>query len=107
KMPYLQGPHFNPDLLVFALMVSLVGGTLFTLGPAMQLFMSDIQKGLMEGGRTAAGRSWRRAGASLVVIELAVTVRLLVSAGLLTKSCHRLLHQESGISVAHLAGLQR
>ena len=105
KMPYLQGLHFNPHLLLFALMVSLVGGTLFTLGPAMQLFMSDIQKGLMEGGRTAAGRSWRRAGASLVVIELAVTVMLLVSAGLLTKSFYRLLHEEIGISADHLAVL--
>ncbi len=105
KMPYLQGLHFNPHLLCFALMVSVAGGALFTLGPAMQLFMSDIQKGLMEGGRTAAGRSWRRAGASLVVVELAVTVMLLVSAGLLTKSFYRLLHEEIGISADHLAVL--
>jgi macrolide transport system ATP-binding/permease protein len=105
KMPYLQGLHFNPHLLFFALIVSTAGGILFTLGPAMQLFMSDIQKGLMEGGRTAAGRSWRRAGASLVVIELAVTVMLLVSAGLLAKSSYRLLHEEIGISSDHLAVL--
>jgi len=105
KMPYLQGLHFNPHLLFFALMVSIAGGVLFTLGPAMQLFMSDIQKGLMEGGRTAAGRSWRRAGASLVVVELAITTMLLVSAGLLTKSVYRLLHEEIGISADHLAVL--
>jgi predicted permease len=105
KMPYLLGLHFNPHLLLFALMVSIAGGTLFTLGPALQLFMSDIQKGLMEGGRTAAGRNWRRAGASLVVIELAVTVMLLVSAGLLAKSFYRLLHEEIGISADHLAVL--
>jgi predicted permease len=105
KMPYLQGLHFNPHLLFFALIVSVAGGTLFTLGPAMQLFSSDIQGGLMEGGRTAAGRSWRRAGASLVVIELAVTVMLLVSAGLLAKSFYRLLHEEIGISADHLAVL--
>jgi macrolide transport system ATP-binding/permease protein len=105
KMPYLQGLHFNPHLLFFAFMVSTAGGILFALGPAMQLFMSDIQEGLMEGGRTAAGRSWRRVGASLVVVELAVTVMLLVSAGLLAKSFYHLLHEEIGISADHLAVL--
>jgi macrolide transport system ATP-binding/permease protein len=105
KMPYLLGLHFNPHLLFFALMVSIAGGTLFTLGPAMQLFMSDIQKGLMEGGRTAAGRSWRRAGASLVVVELAITAVMLVSAGLLAKSFYRLLHEDIGMSTDHLAVL--
>ena len=58
---------------------------------------------LMEGGRTAAGRTWRRAGASLVVAELAITVVLLTSAGLLAKSFYRLLHEDVGMSVDHLA----
>ena len=57
----------------------------------------------MEGGRTAAGRSWRRAGGGLVVVELAITVVLLTSAGLLAKSSYRLLHEDVGISVDHLA----
>jgi hypothetical protein len=64
-----------------------------------------MQEGLMEGGRTAAGRSWRRVGASLVVIELAITVVLLVSAGLLAESFYRLLHEDIGISADHLAAL--
>ena len=59
----------------------------------------------MEGGRTAAGRSWRKVGASLVVVELAVTVVLLVSAGLFAKSFYRLLHEDIGMSPDHLAVL--
>jgi macrolide transport system ATP-binding/permease protein len=59
----------------------------------------------MEGGRTAASRSWRRIGSTLVAVELAITVVLLVSAGLLAKSFYRLLHEDIGISADHLAVL--
>jgi macrolide transport system ATP-binding/permease protein len=102
-MPYLQGLHFNLHLFLFGLSVSLLGGALFSAGPVLQLFLSELHDGLMEGGRTAAGRSWRRIGSSLVVVELAITVVLLVSAGLLTKSFYRLLHEDVGISADHLA----
>ncbi len=105
NMPYLEGLHFNLHLLVFACSLSIFGGLLFSGGPALQLFLSDMQEGLMEGGRTAAGRSWRRVGASLVAVELAVTVVLLVSAGLLAKSFYLLLHEDIGISANHLAVL--
>jgi macrolide transport system ATP-binding/permease protein len=64
-----------------------------------------MQKGLLEGGRTSAGRGWRRLGASLVAIELAITVVLLVGAGLLAKSFYRLLHVDIGIAADHLAML--
>ena len=91
-MPYLQGLRFNLSIIVFALMIAVAGGTLFSAAPALQLFRSDMQAGLMEGGRTAASRSWRRIGSTLVAVELAISVVLLVSAGLLAKSFYRLLH---------------
>jgi macrolide transport system ATP-binding/permease protein len=79
-MPYLQGLHFNAHLFSFAAFLSIIGGTLFSIGPVLQLFLSDLHEGLMEGGRTAAGRTWRRAGASLVVAEL-VLVQTLKAGG--------------------------
>jgi predicted permease len=103
NMPYLQGLRFNWHLLLFGVGISAIGGILFSAGPVVQLFLSDIHEGLMEGGRTAAGRAWRRAGASLVVVELAITVVLLMSAGLLTKSFYRLLHEDFGMATDHLA----
>jgi macrolide transport system ATP-binding/permease protein len=105
NMPYLQGLHFGVRLVFFAALVSILGGILFSAGPALQLYLSDMQQGLMEGGRTAAGRGWRRLGASLVVVELAITVVLLLSAGLLAKSFYRLLHEDIGMSADHLAVL--
>ena len=103
NMPYLQSLHVNSHLFFFAAILSFLGGVLFSLGPVLQLWVSDLREGLMEGGRTAAGRTWRRAGANLVVLELAVTVVLLVSAGLLAKSFYRLLHEDVGIAADHLA----
>jgi predicted permease len=105
NMPYLEGVGWNVHLLLFALAVSLLGGVLFSAGPALHLSFSDIQKCLMEGGRTSAGRGWRRLGASLVALELAITVVLLVGAGLLAKSFYRLSHVEIGIDADHLAVL--
>ena len=105
NMPYLDTLHFNLHLVAFASGVSLIGGSLFSAGPSLQLWVSAMQDGLMEGGRTAAGRSWQRVGKSLVVVELAITVVLLVSAGLLAKSFYRLQHEDIGISTEHLAVL--
>jgi macrolide transport system ATP-binding/permease protein len=65
--------------------------------------MMEMHEGLREGGRSASGRSWRRSGASLVVVELAITVVLLVSAGLLAKSFYRLMHVDTGIITDRLA----
>jgi predicted permease len=103
NMPYLHGIHFNAHLLFFAVIVSMLGSVLFSIGPGLHFFLSDMQMGLMEGGRTSAGRGWRRLGASLVAVELAITVVLLVSAGLLAKSFYRLLHVDTGMSADHLA----
>ena len=59
----------------------------------------------MEEG-ASAGTFWRRFGANLVVLELAVAVVLLVGAGLLGKSFYKLLHVELGFQPDHLATVQ-
>lgn len=105
QMPYLHGMNFNTHLLIFAGALSILGGVLCSAGPATYLLRSDMQNDLAEGGRSAAGRGWRRLGANLVALELAITVVLLVSAGLLAKSFYRLLHLDIGISADHLAML--
>ena len=74
--------------------------------PILRLSFQDIRTGLGDGGRTAAGRFWRRMGANLVVIELALAVVLLVGAGLLGKSFYHLLHVDLGFDATHLATVQ-
>jgi predicted permease len=86
--------------------VALLAMLLMALTPAMRLAVRDIHEALSEGGRTAAGRFWRRMGANLVVVELTIAMVLLAGAGLLGKSLYRLLHVDLGFDPAHLATAQ-
>ena len=65
-----------------------------------------MREGLADGGRGSAGTLWRRFGANLVVLELAIAVVLLVGAGLLGKSLYRLLHVDVNFDVDHLATVE-
>lgn len=103
QMPYLQGLGVNLHVLGFAAAISLAAATLLTAVPMLRL--RQIGAGLTKGGRTSAGSVWRHLGANLTVVELAVAMVLLVSAGLLGKSLYRLLHVQVGFQPDHLAAL--
>ncbi|HTV04489.1 MAG TPA: ABC transporter permease [Acidobacteriaceae bacterium] len=105
-VPFLERVGLNGHAGWFAAGVALLAALLLSALPALRLARQDLHEGLADGGRTMAGRLWRRLGANLVVVELAVAVVLLAGAGLLTKSFYRLLHVEDGFDPAHLATVQ-
>jgi predicted permease len=102
-MPYLIGIRLNLRVLAFAGAVCIFAAILFALPPVLRLPLTRLREGLTEGGRGYAGTLWRRFGANLVVVELAIAVVLLVAAGLLGKSFYRLLHVDIGFQPEHLA----
>jgi predicted permease len=102
-MPYLSGLRLNAHVLLFACAISFFAALLFSLPPVLRLPLTKLREGLTEGGRGYAGTLWRRFGANLVVIELAIAVVLLVGAGLLGKSFYQLLHVDLGFQPDHLA----
>jgi macrolide transport system ATP-binding/permease protein len=103
RAPFLDNVGLNAHTCMFAGGVALLAMLLMAVTPAVRLSMRDLHEALGEGGRTAAGRVWRRLGANLVVVELTVAVVLLAGAGLLGKSLYRLLHVELGFDPTHLA----
>jgi predicted permease len=105
RMPYLQGIGLNLRSVSFACAVSTLAALVFTFTPVVRMSISRRVDGLKEGSRGSAGTTWRRIGAHLVVAELAVTVILLVGAGLLGKSLYQLLHRDAGFNVDRLATL--
>jgi macrolide transport system ATP-binding/permease protein len=105
SMPYLADLGLSSHVLVFAATISVLAAGLFSLAPILRLPLTKVREGLTEGGRNA-GTLWRRFGANLVVVELAIAVVLLVGAGLLGKSFYRLLHVEIGFEPDHLATVQ-
>jgi macrolide transport system ATP-binding/permease protein len=104
-MPYLHQVGFNVRVLVFAGILMIAAVALFSLAPARRLSTRNSQADLAEGSRGSAGTLWRRFGANLVVVELAVAMVLLVGAGLLGKSLYKLLHVDIGMQPDHLATL--
>src|SRR6185437_6804707 len=104
-MPYLQALGLSFQVWEFAAILSMGAVVLFSITPMLRMPFRQLREGLSEGGRGYAGTLWRRFGANLVVVELALAVVLLVSAGLLGKSLYRLLHVDIGFQPDHLATL--
>ncbi len=74
-------------VLGFALSVAVGTGVLFGLAPAIQSFRGNIQETtVVGGGRLTPGRGRSRLGNALVVAEMAVSLVLLVGAGLMVRS---------------------
>ncbi|WP_263385357.1 ABC transporter permease [Granulicella arctica] len=102
-MPYLEGMGLNLRVFGFIMTVFLIAAVLFSLTPMSRLSSVEMREGLTEGARGSSGRGWRRLGANLVILELAVAVVLLVCAGLLGKSFYHLLHVDLNFEPQHLA----
>jgi macrolide transport system ATP-binding/permease protein len=106
SMPYLRDASLNAPTVVFACSIAFLAGLLFSVIPIARGSLSDMMDGLKEGTRGSAGTSWRRFGSSLVVVEVALTMVLMVSAGLLAKSLYQLLHLDLGFNPDHLVYVQ-
>lgn len=87
-------------VLAFTLGVSFVTGILFGLVPAVQAGEVDVHETLKETGRGTTRRHWLRS--SLVVVEVATTMVLLIGAGLMIRSFYRLQNVNPGFSYEHL-----
>ncbi|MFN8090894.1 MAG: ABC transporter permease [Vicinamibacteria bacterium] len=105
-MPFLQDLGLNPRVLAFAAVVAVAAAALFSVTPALRLASPAIREALAEGSRGSAGTIWRRLGARLVVLELAMAMVLLVGAGLLGKSLYRLLQVDLGLRPDGLVTMQ-
>jgi putative ABC transport system permease protein len=84
-------------VLVFTLGVSALAGILFGIVPAVQLARVDLNATLREEGRgSSAGRGRVRMKDALVVGQVALSLMLLIGAGLLIRSFVRLMQVETG-----------
>jgi putative ABC transport system permease protein len=97
NLPRASEVGIDTNVMIFTLLVSVLTGLLFGLAPALQTSHAKLQETLKDGSRSGAadfaGRSLRR---GLVVAEVALSLTLLIGAGLLIKSVARLQGVDPG-----------
>jgi putative ABC transport system permease protein len=104
-IPRLQEARVDAPVLLFTLLVSLLTGLLFGLFPALQASRPNLTEGLKEGERGSSGTR-QRLRSTLVVAEVALTLTLLVGAGLLVQSFRRVLAVDPGFTPNNLLTMQ-
>jgi putative ABC transport system permease protein len=97
-LPRLHELSLDARVLAFALLSSLATGLLFGIVPALQASRPNLTETLKEGAAGAGGGGARRQRLrnALVVGEVALSVALLIGAGLLIRSFWRLQHVNLG-----------
>lgn len=99
SLPRRQDIALDGTAFLFLLAITSVSGLAFGLLPALQVSRLDVRGGLAAAGdgSTVPGFG-RRLGASLVVVEIALSLVLLVGAGLLGRGFLHLLGTSTGLA---------
>ena len=104
-LPRSENVSVNAPVLLYTLIVSLVVGILFGLAPALKSWSADLQVSLKEGGRGST-IAHRRAQSSFIVAQVALTLVLLVGAGLLFRTILHLWNVNPGFDTNNIVALK-
>src|SRR6478672_5925518 len=103
SVPRMSEIGIDPFVLLFALGVSMATGVLFGLAPVAQGRMNDLVTAFKEGGdRGASGAGRHHIRRTLVVVEVALAVMLVIGAGLLIRTVYNLTSVDAGFDRSRL-----
>jgi putative ABC transport system permease protein len=103
--PRVNEIGIDRTVLGFTLALSVLTGLVFGVVPALAASKPALNETLKEGGQTSAGGSRRSLRSALVVVEVALSLTLLVGAGLLIRSFWRVTQVDPGFQTDHLLTL--
>jgi len=102
-MPQGTSITIDANVLLYSLILSLATGLLFGLAPIFQAFSRSPSESLKEGGKaTATGGGGLRLRGFLTVSEIALSMVLLIGAGLLTRTFVGLLNVKPGFETENI-----
>jgi putative ABC transport system permease protein len=107
NIPRVEEIGLDARVLSFTVIVSLLTGIIFGLAPAFQASRATINDALKEGGKGTAGvSSGKRMRGVLVVAEVALSLVLLIGAGLFIRSFTRLTQVDPGFNPEHVLTME-
>ncbi|HEX7314428.1 MAG TPA: ABC transporter permease [Pyrinomonadaceae bacterium] len=107
NLPTAEKIGIDARVLLFSLGLSALTGLVFGIAPALQLSKTDVTSGLKEGGRGGGeGRERARLRGAFVVSQVALSLMLLVGAGLLVNSFYRLMRTSPGFDPRNLLTME-
>lgn len=101
NIPRLTEAKIDVRVLLFTLGLSMLTGVIIGLVPALHASRLDLQESLKEGARGTTGSN-QRWQSLLVGSEVALVFILVIAAGLMLKSFHRLSDVAPGFQAAHV-----
>ena len=106
-LPRLTEVQFDGAMVAIGLAVSIVAGIVFGIVPAIQVSGVNPGENLKDAGRgLGEGRGERRFRGALVAVEIAISLMLLVGAGLLVRSFWSMLQVDPGLDPARVGFAQ-
>ncbi len=101
-MPYLNDAGISFPVLGFVAATTVLTAILFGLGPALSVRQTSITDVLKDESRGGTSASHARLRNSLVIVEIAICLLLLVAGGLMLRSVRALLRQNPGFDPDHV-----
>jgi putative ABC transport system permease protein len=103
NIPRLHSVEMDWRVFLFAFAISAVSGVVFGVAPAIFGLRVNVNDGLKEGGRgMMSGPQHRYVRAGFVVAQFSLALTLLVGAGLLIRSFHRVLEVDPGFQTTNV-----
>jgi predicted permease len=107
SLPHASEVGVDAWALGFTLLVSVAAGALAGIAPALQFSRNEISETLKQGtGRTGGGSVRQRTRRALVVVEVALSLILLVGAGLMIRSFWKLQNVDPGFDTSNALTLR-
>ena len=106
SLPRVNDIEVNARVVVFTLGLSLTIGVVLGLVPLFRFSTKDLERTLRETGAGARGYAGQRLRSVLVVGQMALTLVLLIAAGLLGKSFYLLLQVDPGFKTESAVAME-